>query len=461
MWRPSLKASWSVWWRCAAAVVLANAPFWLLGRFVFLQRAPISADLVLAIAVLAVSARAGLAALLLAWAIDLVVGQSLTYHFGTPWDFVLSARYGAAIDWRAIVGAQQLAFALPFVLLFALALIALRFIAAGRASLCVPAVAVAAVLVVADAANGSSVLSRHSSWRLPVNIAGSPTANLIGMQLRGRTLAPLVALPPDATAQGLIDIPTWAAAHPGRGILFVVVESLGAPTDPALRAWLDQQIVGALDPSRYRFATVDLPFRGPTTAGELRALCRLGGSFRSLDAAHGATCLPARLRRLGWQTIGMHGFSRRMFDRETWWPLTGLDEVHFIDSPLLEQGPRCGAAFSGLCDTALIDAGDRALRAGNRFVYLLTLNTHLPLAPAPLSGSLAARCSTNGQDREACQLLAALGEVLRRVAAVARESQVQPLIIIVGDHAPPFNSLSSRRAFRSKEVPTYILQPLQ
>jgi len=440
---------------CAAALAVANAPFWLLGHAFFMSRAMVNVDLALALATLCVWPWLGSILLALAWATDLVVSQSLTFHFGTPVEFLRSFRFAAALRIDDFLHWSQLLLALPF----AIGAVALRILVVRKRSLWPYMLALAAALVLFDTVNGSSQLSDRSTWRMPYNVAGSPTSNLLTLQARGDQPGELRAVPVAETAQGLIDIPQWAAAHPGRGIMLVIVESLGAPVEAELRQWLDERMIDDSIEQGFRAVSTDLPFRGSTTAGELRTLCALLGSYRGLDATTGATCLPSRLRQLGWTTIGLHGFSRRMFDRETWWPGIGLQESHFIDSPSFGKGPLCGSTFRGACDETLLGIAARRLEEGNRFVYALTLNTHLPLVPTTVPPDLGDICRKTATPQEVCELVAALGTVLHRTRELATQVRPAPLLLVLGDHAPPFALRTSRALFQQGLVPAYILIP--
>jgi hypothetical protein len=438
--------------RFVAALALVNLPFWLLSQSFFLSRGLVNIESALAVTVMAFSAAAGLVLLALAWAADLVLSLSLTYHFGTPLEFLRSVRYASTLELNHYVNAGNAVLAVPFA---AAAWGAVRLVR-GQRAMWRGALLLTAALALADTLNGSSQLSDRGTWRLPFNLGGSPLVTLATQQIRHTELPPPVRLETRQTVQGLVDIPAWAAQHPDGSVLFVIVESLGLPRSPALRQWLDSQLGGL---GAYDLRTADLPFRGSTTAGELRALCALSGSYRSIDAGIGAGCLPATLARQGWTTVGMHGFSSAMFDRKTWWPSIGLQQLHFVDSPLFADRPRCGAAFKGACDAQLIRQGMDALRPGRRFVYLLTLNTHLPLDAGPVPATLSRQCAREAVDEEACALVAGVGQVLNDLRTELQRATVTPLVVVLGDHAPPFALRDSREAFSAEKVPAYVLVP--
>jgi 2,3-bisphosphoglycerate-independent phosphoglycerate mutase len=51
-------------------------------------------------------------------------------------------------------------------------------------------------------------------------------------------------------------------------------------------------------------------------------------------------------------------------------------------------------------------------------------------------------------------------ELMRDLGETLRVSSVRPLVVITGDHAPPFGNVGDRAAFSAKRVPVLILRPL-
>ncbi len=440
--------------RFVVALALANAPFWLLGQAFFSHRALINLDIAVALLVLLVSPVAGVVLLFIAWAADIVLNQSLAFHFVTPLELLRSLKFASALQLGEFFTRGYALLAVPFLV----SGIALLRLAQGRRRIARPA-CIVGVLMLVDALNGSSMMLRADRWRMPFNIAGSPIATMIALQLRGQLNSPLQSLPIRDTVQALIDIPEWARQHPDRSALLVIVESLGRPRSPAVNEWLSGQLLDGETDGRFEIRSADIPFRGSTTSGELRSLCALAGSYHELDAASGAQCLPARMGRLGWTTIGMHGFSGRMFDRRRWWPTIGLQTADFIDSPRFAGQPRCGSLFKGGCDEQLIAEAVTQLKPGKRFIYLLTLNTHLPIMPVPLHPDLKSICEQSGVNSSSCRLTNSLGNVLSNLRSALVHVDPAPLVVVVGDHAPPFTLNASRDDFRANEVPAFALIP--
>lgn len=441
--------------RFVAALILANAPYWWLGHTVFMSRALFNLDVTLALCVLPFSALAGLALLWLAWAADWILNQSLTFYFRSPHEFMDAFRYATELDYSRYLSVRAVLMTLPFIAASAL----LVHVTRARRRLWLPAVVLSSLLALVDAFNGSSILSDRGGWRYGLNIAGSPTATLTAQALQQPSATPLRPLPIEDTVLGMVDVAQWATSHDQQSVLFVIVESLGVPVSPAFYGWLRAQLIDPAIEQRFEARTASLPFRGSTTAGELRSLCGLAGSYRSLDEQAGAECLPARLSRQGWTTVGMHGFSKQMFNRTQWWPAIGLQSSVFIDAPEFEGKNHCGGAFRGGCDEDLIDSGVKALAPGKRFVYLLTLNTHLPIEPSSKVLPAPALCGEVPADTDICQHLARAGETLRHLRDAIKHVEPRPLVIVVGDHAPPFANMHSRQAYLQDKVPAAVLLP--
>jgi hypothetical protein len=88
------------------------------------------------------------------------------------------------------------------------------------------------------------------------------------------------------------------------------------------------------------------------------------------------------------------------------------------------------------------------------------LNSHLPLRAGVIPPELAALCDQAGTGNDVCLLTAVLGKAL---SALEHELSLpagnRPLVVVVGDHAPPFGALLQRSQFSQTKVPAYVLVP--
>jgi hypothetical protein len=396
----------------------------------------------------------GAVLLVLAWLTDGVVSQSLTYQFLAPVDFLQSARFGGDLDWHQFFSVWHVAGAVIFsVFLYFCLKYTDRTLGVINPILYYSAVGL--LLLILDAANGSSELWSRDKMTVAVNIAGSPELILINSSLMSPAKRGVRKISDDQSIAKKFDVVGWAINNPDRSILFVVVESLGIPKSREASEWLNRSI------HIKNFATnyYEIMFRGATTSGELRSLCGLEGSYTSVNASVGSDCLPAQLSKLGWKTTGFHGFSKRMFDRQTWWPAIGLDQTFFIENKEIEILPRCGNVFSGACDKDLLRVAVGSIMSAKSFAYVLTLNTHLPVVPVQIPSSLSAICVRDEIPSAACMHIAALSEVLSNVVYEALSLPRTPLVVAVGDHAPPFATLSDRDSFRQDVISGYVFVP--
>lgn len=248
----------------------------------------------------------------------------------------------------------------------------------------------------------------------------------------------------------------------GRNAIVVVVESMGQLVDAEKRAWIAAPLMAPEVAARYQVTSGATEYFGSTTAGEMRELCGTRAGYAELDAAAAARCLPARLKRAGYETIALHGFSRNMFERRDWYPKIGFDRMVFGED-LKAAGIRmCGGPFRGACDADMEPVIRRTIDAAERpyLVYWLTLNTHVPVLPADVRGPLACADGAAGDSRNVCVMAALWREVFASVARLAVHAASKPTdILIVGDHAPPLWSASGRAMFEPGKVAWYRLSP--
>lgn len=446
---------WRRFLEALAAIVVANCAFWGLGNWLVFDRAAFNLDLMLALIVMAVLPRIGLMLVVIAWLCDWLVAQSLIYYFADPWEFVRSARFVTTIDFWGHLASGGFS----LLLLFALCCGVLWWTAPRRRHDWLYVALLGICLVGADILNGSSSLSGRDTRLVAANIAGSPAMLIAGRLSSPGAAYPLSPLPEEESITGLAQVKEWAQAHPGRSVVLVLVESMGKHNSANVRNWQTAQLFTPEVRARFALETLDVPFRGATTSAELRALCGLQGAYRHMNAETGRSCLPSSLAAQGWRTVGLHGFSDAMFDRALWWPLIGLQQSRFA-KPLKQAGlPSCGGSFRGICDSDMVHLAFQEAVVARSFVYLLTLNTHLPLEVVSLSDSELHVCGADQLDADLCQLVAQTGRVLSAIGNEAAALAQAPLIVVIGDHAPPFTQIQLRKQFDQKYVPAYILRP--
>ena len=443
--------------RATVAYGLLNAPFWWLAHTNFLSRAWFNVDLLIPLVIARFSPIAALLSLAFFWILDAAVSQSLAWHFRSPLEFIRSVEFLPSVHVASYLSFSWLALLVPFVVSAALALwLVRRQRHTGSASFLI-------LLLVAsvDFLNGSTFIWVRAERLLPGNVGGSALKQVITAFVTpvGDKLA---SLAPGNSLTTQFDVEGWARAHPDRSVVVVLVESMGLHEDTRMRQWLRDQVFDKTIADRVDLKEMDVPFKGSTTSAEMRELCGLIGIYRELlTVTPTPSCLPARLASAGWETIGVHGFSSRMFMRGAWWPKLGLKQRLFAEDLALADEKRCGGAFVGLCDARMIDTAFMEARASKHFVYVLTLNSHLPLGEVTVPPDLGTICDQGKVGDGVCGFTSTIGIALRAVRAGIAGSDRVPLVLVVGDHAPPFSKLEWRNEFDQRVVPGFILVPRQ
>lgn len=254
-----------------------------------------------------------------------------------------------------------------------------------------------------------------------------------------------------------------AAGENGRNVVLVIVESLGYLNDPTARRRIDAPLFNAAIAQTYKITTGKIDYYGSTTSGEMRELCNTREPYDELTPEEGRSCLPERLRAHGYATMAVHGFTREFFERDEWYPVVGFDKEVFGEKLVPQARRLCGSAFRGACDADLppVIAREAGFSAKPKFIYWLTLNTHIPVAPGQAFTRFG--CSKDPgvfAHADVCNLAELWRDVFRAVAQLATDPRIAPAeIVVVGDHAPPLWSRRARAQFEPGKVPWYLLTP--
>jgi len=435
----------------ALLIALTNLPFWVLELRYVVARPVFNADAAMALLLASAAGAWWVLALVMAWALDLLQGLAIGFHFGTINNLLQTVRFLPHVDITGFMGLNLMGLVAVFgVCLAAAAWLRRRVKPAFSAVL-----AVLVLLTLSDVINGSGL-----PWMLKkdvhgaTNLQGSPTLNVAAVALARARLE--TAAPADLDHRLQRELMDWADAHRGGSLFFVVLESWGDYVDPAVRDAVESALHSPQAVNRWHISRRSVAFKGATTAGEIRLLCGSALHYSRIGSANEA-CLGVGLKRLGFSTVALHGFSRFMFDREAWWPELGFDQTVFDDN--LGSAPaRCGTVLRGICDTHMVDAAATRLGPG-RFVYLLTLDTHLPLAAVALTEHESLMCSQRQLSASVCQHAAQMGRLIGKIVAVAATRQPAPLLVLAGDHSPPFFDAKDKSMFSSSLVPLVVAVP--
>lgn len=440
-----------------ALILLAQLPFWVIQARVSIQRPLINLDLLVAIALMLRWRGWGVAALVLAWLVEINLDASASYHFVGAADLVDAVRFMDLVrldhlfSWQALVALA----------VFALCAWAMHRLVRPSLVGLVAIVAIGGAAFLLDGLNGSNAtIGRSDHFEINVNIAGSPSVTTIrGAKVAWRARAvPMARFPEPRTFSRAL---AWQEAHPGDSMLMVLVESMGLPVSAPVRDWLIARLATSEIERRWVVDPGAEGYFGSTVYGELRVLCGLKGHYSRLKDGEGDQCLPHRFVAGGGDAVGLHGFNLRMFDRGVWWPSLGIQPQDLSQEAADPASVGCNDVFAGVCDGVVLRKAASLVQQPHRLVYAVTLDTHLPLPSKdmPLQAGLAGLCAHEGLSRDACQMVARQGYVLSQLqedlAALAR-----PVMVLVsGDHAPPFLGADSKSAFDPARVLTFALQP--
>lgn len=435
----------------ALLIALLNLPFWVLELRYAVARPLFNADTAVALLLASAIGAWWVLALAMAWLLDLLQGLAIGFHFGSVNNLVGSVRFLPHVDIAGFLGPNLVG----LVAVFAACLVVVAWIRRVAKPAFSAVVAVLALLTVSDVVNGSGLpllLQRDSHGAM--NLQGSPALNIAAAALARRDLE--TARPAEQDSRLQQELLAWADAHPGGSIFFVVLESWGDYVDPALRDAAESALYSPQALSRWQVSRRSVAFRGATTAGEVRLLCGTSLHYSQIGEAS-QSCLGVGLKRRGFSTVALHGFSRFMFDRAVWWPDLGFDSMVFDDSPGFAS-VRCGTVLRGICDAQMVDTAAARLGPG-RFVYLLTLDTHLPLATVALTQQEMDLCSGRMLSASICQHVTQMGRLIGKIVAAASAIQPAPLLVLAGDHSPPFFDIKDKSMFSAKQVPLVVATP--
>ena len=249
-----------------------------------------------------------------------------------------------------------------------------------------------------------------------------------------------------------------------RHVIVVMVEAMGLPTDPELRRRMTDIWARPEVRARYDVVTGETFYYGSTTSGEMRELCGRWGDYQEVMERADPGCLPAALARRGYRTAAWHSFTGEFFDRTSWYPNIGFEEMRFVDRLKVGGAEICPGVFPGACDWQVPAQIAKMLKAADepQFVYWLTLNSHLPVLKTKKLGT--EECASFDRALDAshpmiCRLLQLFDQT---GAALGKEITAADFpdadILIVGDHIPPFFDRPHRTQFAADRVPWILLR---
>lgn len=284
---------------------------------------------------------------------------------------------------------------------------------------------------------------------------------------RDRPYSTIVKVP-SASAVGMSSagiVPGYKGQMPD--LVLIVVESWGLSKESSIGDSIMAPYAHADLLSKYTVLKGTVPFFGATVVGEARELCgtTLGLHILGASKSELKECLPDRLTEMGYRSAALHGMDGHLFDRRTWYSTIGFGEEWFRNQFREKNLPNCAGAMLGTCDAAIANwIGNRlnVLEDHPRFIYWMTLNSHLPVLTPPSLQSPAS-CSISSslaQHPALCSWFQLEVNVHDAIYKLAASPHARPTVfVVVGDHAPPYSDLELRNDFSSTVVPYVVLVP--
>jgi hypothetical protein len=452
-------------------LVLPNLAFFLLGREFFIRRALINSDyLLLWIGSCYLSRRTTIVLYIGLVCLDLILSTESIYHFSTVESLVVARElltFNPAVFYSMAGGLLLLAMA---------ALVVARRRGIVRSHLSKQSQVL--IGIVALAASGATVarsfdlagsdLENFGDSAIVASGVAETGLSSLELAMASRQSNNVFPAPSAATSQVVHDLSLQTKSAGPYDIVLILVESQGLLKNAGdMRRVLAPLIDPAIQ-ARYAVATGAARFYGATMFGELRTLCRIYMP-RSIptDQPGLDRCLPNLLSRLGYETVSYHGFNGWFYERTRWYPALGFQRSYFAAElkPLAPPSAMCGTFFKGICDLWIADQVEHELATRSerrKFIYWLTLNSHLPVDSRLASESSfdCAGTETLREEMGPCKLAQIHFQLYSRIARLALNSQVPPTrFIVVGDHMPPFATLSERALYDEDRVPFVELIP--
>lgn len=246
-------------------------------------------------------------------------------------------------------------------------------------------------------------------------------------------------------------------------VLFIEFESLGVAKDGRDDEFLNSIIQKTF--KNYELINkFEEKFFGGTLSGELRTLCGIksyGDLIRNPEVREGelSRCIPnilANSKNSAHLTIAAHANFGSFYNREKVYPALGFDKAILASDLNKNLESNCDNVQFVRCDNEVLDKLKEVLtneKSEKIFIHFMTINSHFPY-----SGNVVKNLDSNDS---LTAYFAAVDSTLDALAHFINGSKIIPdVIIISGDHAPPFTSPTDKSKFESDVVPVYVFKAL-
>lgn len=236
--------------------------------------------------------------------------------------------------------------------------------------------------------------------------------------------------------------------------ILIILESWGLLKDTSLR---NQQIRSILELKEkgYSVQFDTSNFFGGTSQAEARELLNKEGEAYYSIIQNGQLdieCLPSHKNKTGYYTTALQSFSGFHSSGNQFRTILGFkaikDYSNFKNSKKINEN--YNNHYNAVNDEAVFDFGFKLITAHPKtFTYILTINTHLPFESKLTSKSNFPSIETKGQYKR-------LEEQFEHLAYLLKEFP-EAMLVIVGDHPPPFLLQSERDLYDENLVPALIV----
>lgn len=427
--------------------IVPNLPFWIASSVLSASRPVFNLDYLL-IGVIFTSSWQKLASTFLAVTLlaDVLVLQRLAYPAIDPQNafYLLTLLPHAALSWRyALLG---------LIVILALIVYVIYHFHPRTSRL-----AALTVLGVATVAYGIQNIKdeRNSDFhRIRTTISGSQLAYFININASSWLDSYYEKNNPLYTKGYQADISKWIQNKNGstnKKILLIIVESLGVMQDDQTQRALLQPLLNEYN--NFEWIKVSTaPAATATAAAEINVLCGLGTHYLNLASIKNGfeSCLPWHLRARNYHVTALHGATKNMYDRNSWYPRLGFNEVLFAENT--NWTSHC-YSFPGVCDKEIMANYIRqAFQENNkRFVYWLTLNSHAPYDKRDIwSNSFDCHKYKLSENSELCRMNKLHAQFFIQLAKTLSLPEMRGVeVLLQGDH-PPY--IVDRDAYRKSVV---------
>ena len=450
---------------------IPNLPFWIANSFLLSAPRPyVNLDYLL-IAMISMYLPAGATVLLftLAWIVD-VGADSMYFYYFSQHDFVASILFLGNIQFGRVLIAGMALICSGLAFEIGLRRLTRGFRSVSRVSVVILSIGIISLIALAAVLSSTQIVKRdvYRSHSLSNSVSFSclriaflrhiaPPSSHSGIKINSATKSILQELSSH-------DIATSRK----RNLVVILIEAYGLIDDRQMQNRLLSPFTTPEIAANYNVQISNVAFRGPTVSGEFRELCglQLDLSSASSVASFSESCLPKLATKAGYKTLAIHGFSRYMFDRGTWWPEMGFQSTLFLED--LQPNPKthlCSGPFPGVCDTDMGNiVGEKLLSSRGdspNLIYWVTLNSHLPIQKgAAETSAVCGGTRTDIPDEGICLWAALVYRVNQSIANIATLPGLpQTEFVVVGDHAPPFLFPARRERFSQTDVPVVHLVP--